>query len=285
MLNLQTLKIIPFTELLSNSYELTFGNLHPEYINFLKLASSISLENIANGDMLYHNVDHTIMVTSVGQEIIRGKHLFEGGFSAKDGLNYILALLCHDVGFVKGACKKDDLKNSLFDDGEGSMIEIPESGTCSLLQPYHVCRSKLFVRERFDNFEFIDLDLVTNCIERTRFPVPEKEEYQTTNDLPGLARAADLIGQLGDPEYLHKIPALFYEFEELGLNKMMGCSSPGELRKGYAHFFWGVVHKYVEDGVNLLQVTQEGKEWISRLHSHVFECEHFILGDDKNKDS
>ena len=285
MLNLQTLKILPFTQLLSKSYESTFGNLHPEYINFLKLASSISLENIANGDMLYHNVDHTIMVTSVGQEIIRGKLLFEGGFSAQDGLNYILALLCHDVGFVKGACKKDDLKKGLFDDGEGGMVELSENGTCSLLQPYHVCRSKLFVRERFDNFEFIDLDLVTNCIERTRFPVPEKEEYQITNDLPGLARAADLIGQLGDPEYLHKIPALFYEFEELGINKMMGCSSPGELRRGYAHFFWGVVHKYVEDGVNLLQVTQEGKEWISRLHSHVFECEHFILGDDKNKDS
>ena len=285
MLNLQTLKILPFTQLLSKSYESTFGNLHPEFINFLKLASSISLENIANGDMLYHNVDHTIMVTSVGQEIIRGKHLFEGGFSAQDGLNYILALLCHDVGFVKGACKKDDLKKGLFDDGEGGMVELSENGTCSLLQPYHVCRSKLFVRERFDNFEFIDLDLVTNCIERTRFPVPEKEEYQITNDLPGLARAADLIGQLGDPEYLHKIPALFYEFEELGINKMMGCSSPGELRRGYAHFFWGVVHKYVEDGVNLLQVTQEGKEWISRLHSHVFECEHFVLGDHKNKDS
>ena len=285
MLNLQTLKILPFTQLLSKSYESTFGNLHPEFINFLKLASSISLENIANGDMLYHNVDHTIMVTSVGQEIIRGKHLFEGGFSAQDGLNYILALLCHDVGFVKGACKKDDLKKGLFDDGGGGMVELSENGTCSLLQPYHVCRSKLFVRERFDNFEFIDLDLVTNCIERTRFPVPEKEEYQITNDLPGLARAADLIGQLGDPEYLHKIPALFYEFEDLGINKMMGCSSPGELSRGYAHFFWGVVHKYVEDGVNLLQVTQEGKEWISRLHSHVFECEHFILGDDKNKDS
>ena len=48
-----------------------FGNLHPEYIDFLRLAASISLENIANGDMLYHNVDHTIMVTAVGQEIIR----------------------------------------------------------------------------------------------------------------------------------------------------------------------------------------------------------------------
>jgi hypothetical protein len=156
------------------------------------MASSTSLENIANGDMLYHNLYHTIMVTSVGQEIIRGKHLFEGGFSAENGLNYLLALLCHDVGFVKGACKKDDL------------------------------------------------DLVTDCIERTRFPVPEGQSHQRTDDLAGLARAADLFGQLGDPEYLHKIPALFYEFEELGINQTMGCQSPGSLRRGYAHFFWGV---------------------------------------------
>lgn len=81
------------------------------------------------------------------------------------------------------------------------------------------------------------------------------------------------------PEYLHKIPALFYEFEELGINATMGCKSPGELRRGYAHFFWGVVHKYVEEGIKLLQITQEGKEWISLLHAHVFECEHFILSD------
>ena len=249
------------------------------------MASSTSLENIANGDMLYHNVDHTIMVTSVGQEIIRGKHLFEGGFSAENGLNYLLALLCHDVGFVKGACKKDDLEKSLFDNGEGEMIHVPETGTCALLQPYHVSRGKLFVRERFDNFEFVDLDLVTDCIERTRFPVPEGQSHQRTDDLAGLARAADLIGQLGDPEYLHKIPALFYEFEELGINQTMGCQSPGSLRRGYAHFFWGVAHKYVEDGVSLLQVTQEGKEWISRLHSHVFECEHFLLGKDEKIDS
>jgi hypothetical protein len=106
--------------------------------------------------------------------------------------------------------------------------------------------------------------------------VPEDEDYQATADLPGLARAADLIGQLGDPEYLRKIPALFYEFEELGHNAQLGCDSPGELRHSYAQFFWDVVHKYVEDGVKLLRVTQEGKEWISRLHSHVFECEHFL---------
>ena len=51
-------------------------------------------------------------------------------------------------------------------------------------------------------------------------------------NLAGLARAADLIGHLGDPEYLHKIPALFYEFEELGIYQSMGCQTLGSLRRG-----------------------------------------------------
>ena len=200
MLNLQTLKIRPFMDFLTEGYEATFGRLHPDHVDFLRMASSLALENIANGDMLYHNADHTIMVTLVGQEIIRGKHLFEGSVRPEDELNYLLALLCHDVGYVKGVCEKDDEARGVFDDGMGGSVEISYTGTCAMLTPYHVSRSKLFVRERFGQYDFIDLDVVTDCIERTRFPVPEEEEYQATSDLPGLARAADLIGQLGDPE-------------------------------------------------------------------------------------
>ena len=184
------------------------------------------------------------MVTSVGMQIIRGKHLYEGGFSDLDALNYLVALLCHDVGYVKGACRQDDQKKSLFDDGEGGLVEIPATGTCALLSPHHVSRSKQFVNEHFVKNKLLDLEAITQCIERTRFPVPEEEAYQATADLPGLTRAADLIGQLGDPEYLRKIPALFYEFQELGQNQEMGYNSPGELRKGFAQFFWSVVRNY-----------------------------------------
>ena len=38
-------------------------------------------------------------------------------------------------------------------------------------------------------------------------------------------RAADLIGQLGDPHYLRKANALYYEFEEVGMNKQLGYAS------------------------------------------------------------
>jgi hypothetical protein len=274
MLNLQTLKIEPFAKHLAGRYQSTFGAMFPEQVDFLRLAAHLTLENIANGDMLYHNVDHTIMVAMVGLEIIRGKHLHEGRVSPEEALNYLLALLCHDVGYVKGACGKDEKER--FDDGKEGLVEVASTGTCALLTPYHVDRSKRFVTERFAGYEFVNLEMVAECIDRTRFPVPSGEKHQDTADLPGLARAADLIGQLGDPEYLRKIPALFYEFEELGRTDEMNCRSPGDLRRGYAQFFWDVAHRYVEDAVDLLRLTQEGKEWISRLHSHVFECEHFL---------
>lgn len=47
--------------------------------------------------------------------------------------------------------------------------------------------------------------------------------------------------------------------------------------------FWVVVHKYAENGVNLLQVTHEGKECISSLHSHVPECADFILDSNRGQ--
>ena len=39
-------------------------------------------------------------------------------------------------------------------------------------------------------------------------PVPEDEQHESTDDFPGLVRAADLIGQLADINYLRKQAAL-----------------------------------------------------------------------------
>lgn len=60
---------------------------------------------------------------------------------------------------------------------------------------------------------------------------------QTLKNLPStefLSKSYEsLFGNL-HTENLHKIPALFYEFEELGINEGINCKSPGELRHGYA---------------------------------------------------
>jgi hypothetical protein len=69
-------------------------------------------------------------------------------------------------------------------------------------------------------------------IEHTRFPFPEDEQHSSTGDYPGLVRAADLIGQVADVNYLRKIPALFAEFRETGVNEKLGFRNPEDLRTG-----------------------------------------------------
>jgi hypothetical protein len=275
MLNTQQLIIEPFVQEIKTAYQKTYGQVKPDLSNILEWAGYLALENIANCDTLYHNVEHTIMVVLAGQEILRGKHLSEGGVKPRDWLHYIMALLCHDIGYVKGICRND--REGEYATGIGDeRVSIPPGGSSAVLAPYHVDRAQLFIRERFSKNLLVDVDAgrIGAFIEMTRFPVPDDEAYRDTRDFGGLMRAADFIGQLGDPNYLRKIPALYFEFEEIGANRNIGYQSPEDMRKNYAKFYWNVVSPYIQDGLRYLRVTQEGKQWISNLYAHVFAVEH-----------
>ena len=120
----------------------------------------------------------------------------------------------------------------------------------------------------------IDTQEIEANIEHTRFPVPEDEEHTSTADYPGLLRAADLIGQLADIDYLRKTSALFAEFWETGRAKKLGYQTPDDLRAAYPAFFWKAVCPYIGDALRYLRVTQDGKQWIANLYAHVFSEEH-----------
>jgi hypothetical protein len=233
----------------------------------------MALENIANSDALYHNVEHTLLVTLVGQEILRGKHIREGGVSCETWLNFIVSLLCHDIGYVKGVCRQD--RPGFYATGIGDeMISLPPSATDASPAPYHVDRGQLFVEERFGGNKWINAEAVKQNIELTRFPVPEDGDHQDTVNFPGLVRAADLIGQLSDLRYLKKVSALFYEFEEIGFNQKMGYDNPSDLRRSYPTFYWEIVYPYIKEAIAYLSLTQEGQQIVANLYSNVFVVEH-----------
>jgi hypothetical protein len=275
MLNLQSLIIEHFVKELKAAYAQTYSLMEPQYGNILEWTGRLALENIANSDALYHNVDHTIMVTLVGQAILKGKHLCEGGITPRDWLHFMMALLCHDIGYVKGVCKLD--KEGRYATGvKNKTVKLSPESTDAALTPYHVDRSKMFVKERFGSTlsSHVDAEVIARYIEMTRFPVPDDPFYKNTSGFSGLVRASDFIGQLGDPDYLRKIPALYYEFEEVGENKRIGYSSPGHMRQNFTIFYWNVVRPHIQDALYYLRKTQEGKQWIANLHSHVFDVEH-----------
>lgn len=273
MFNPTEIIIDAFVQQLEIAYKRNYGNLDSSHVSIIGWAGRMALEHFANSDALYHNMEHTIMVTMVGQEMLRGKHIREGGVSSRDWLNFIISLLCHDIGHVRGICRQDG--DGFYATGIGNTtITLAAGATDAALGHYHVDRGKLFIRERFGGNSFIDAETIAINVELTRFPVPDDTDHQATNTYPGLVRAADLIGQLADPHYLRKLPALFYEFQETGVNKKLGYHTPEDLHKSYPTFYWNMVSRYICDGMKYLRVTQEGRQWIANLYSHVFSVEH-----------
>lgn len=280
MFNATELLIDDFVQKLKEGYRRTYGGLNHDYEDIIGWVGSMALENIANSDALYHNVEHTILVALVGQELLRGRHIRQGGVSCEDWLHFIISLVCHDIGYVKGVCR-DDRDDGWYATGkDGDMVYLEPGLTDASLTPYHVDRAKLFIDERFGGHSLIDADCIKLNIELTRFPVPNEEDHQDTINYPGLIRASDLIGQLSDPRYLKKISALFYEFEETGVNKALGYWHPGDLRKNYPKFYWNGVYPYVKDALKYLELTQQGKLVIANLYSNVFVVEHDPLSAD-----
>lgn len=275
MFNATEILINEFVKELKDGYRRTYGGFKKDYQEILAWAGSMAMENIANSDALYHNVEHSILVTLVGQEILRGKHIKQGGVTPEDWLHFIISLLCHDIGYVKGVCRQDRDHERLYATGkDGNMVHLPSGSSDAALTPYHVDRGKLFIDERFGQHKLIDAQIIKRNIELTRFPVPNQEDHKDTNHYPGLLRASDLIGQLSDPRYLKKISALFYEFEETGANKAMGFHTPGDLRDSYSQFFWNAVYPFIQDALGYLSLTQEGKQIIANLYCNVFVVEH-----------
>jgi hypothetical protein len=275
MLNLTEIAIDHFVDRLRQAYRRAYGSLEPEYPEIISWAGHMALENIANSDALYHNVEHTILVTLVGQEILHGKHLVEGGVTPRDWMHFMLSLVCHDIGYVRGVCPGDRPGSYVTGVGE-ERIEPPDWATDAFMSNYHVDRGKRFVQARFGDVDLIDAHVVSANIELTRFPVPNTQDHADTRAFPGLVRAADLIGQLADPGYLRKLPALFHELDEMGAAGKIGYENPADLRRKYAGFFWERVEPFLGDGIRHLNVTQEGKRWLASLRAHVFAVEHGI---------
>ncbi|MBU6230276.1 MAG: metal-dependent phosphohydrolase [Cyanobacteria bacterium REEB459] len=274
MFNTTEILINSFVAHLKAGYQRNYGSQNPQYQEIIGWAGSMALENIANSDALYHNVEHTILVTLVGQEILWGKHIREGGVSSQDWLHVILSLVCHDIGYIKGVCRSDQAQRHLYATGRGEdMVKLLPGNSDAALSPYHVDRGKRFIEERFGDNQLISAELIQQNIELTRFPVPDQADLPDTQSFPALVRAADLIGQLSDPRYLKKVAAIFYEFEETGLNQQLGYHNPDDLRAQYPQFYWSRVHPFIQDGLRYLSLTQQGKQILANLYSNVFMVE------------
>jgi hypothetical protein len=261
-----------FGDHLANLYLEHFSSRKPEYAAYIGGAARLVLERLGNCDALYHNAEHTMMVTLVGQQILRGR-LLSHALKPEDWLHFTVALLVHDVGYVRGTCSGDEGSSVMINDA-GETICPPRGASDAFLAPYHVDRGMIYARERFAHSDIIDAGRIAEAIDFTRFPVPDDPHYSVTDSEPALVRAADLIGQMADPFYHRKIGCLYYEFLETGLAKKLGYKSPMDLVENYPTFFWSQVQPYISSAQLYLELTVEGKQWVAQLYNHIFQVDH-----------
>jgi hypothetical protein len=257
---------------LAETYSRIYGDQEPHIPAGLDETARLVIERIASSDALYHDCQHTALVTLCVQDILRGRRI-ERVVTPLDWAHTILAALTHDIGYVRGVCSGDTADHFVIDTA-GNTVTPPRGASDAFLTPYHVERGKIMVRERLAPVPFIDEERIASAIELTRFPVPEDDDHAATDTEAALVRAGDLIGQLGDPLYLRKLNALYYEFVETGVAEKLGYTSPADLVESYPQFYWGKIERYIGDALRYLDMTMEGKQWIATLYSHIFEIEH-----------
>ena len=249
-----------------------FGSSSADLGELLPYAARLALDCIGNSDALYHNVEHSMLVTLAGHDILVGRTLLRPT-TARDYANFILACLIHDIGYVRGIVQGDE-DDCFVADASGRTVRLPRGASDAALAPYHVDRSKLFALERLDSNENLDATRIARAIEYTRVPYKTPSSDDDLNEEEGLLlRAADLIGQLGDPNYMRKSNALFYEFEETGMNKTMGYETPADIVYKFPQFYWTIVAPQIQTAIRYLNVTSRGRQWIANLYGNVFRAE------------
>src|SRR5271165_2386993 len=83
-----------------------FGSTHADLTELIPSAARLALECIGNSDALYHNVEHTMLVTLAGYDIMKGRALLTPT-APSDYAHLLVACLMHDIGYVRGVLKGD----------------------------------------------------------------------------------------------------------------------------------------------------------------------------------
>ena len=261
--------------ILASDMHRAFGSSNARMTEIIPVAARLALDCIGTSDALYHNVEHTMLVTLVARDIAYGRMLLVPT-TAEDHAHLFVACLMHDIGYVRGVLKTDTPSGYVIDDS-GRTVSLPRGSSDAALQPYHVDRSKLFVLDRLPSIPGLDAARIARAIEATRFPPSAALREEEIDEEGSLVRAADLIGQLGDPHYLQKANALYYEFEETGMNRQRGYNSPADVIEQYPRFYWDKVFPRVQTAIRYLNVTATGRQWIANLYSNVFRAERDII--------
>src|SRR2546430_4983619 len=129
---------------LSSDMQQRFGSSNARLTELVPYVARLALECIGNSDALYHNVEHTMLVTLAGRDILRGRALL-APTKATDYAHLIVACLLHDIGYVRGILKDDHAEGYVVD-AAGGRGKVRPGASGAAARTHTGCCSTLFLR-------------------------------------------------------------------------------------------------------------------------------------------
>ena len=173
----------------------------------------------------YHNLEHTCSAALATARLIHGLHVQGQVFSPRIVQLCLIGALFHDTGLIQ---TEEEVK------GTGAQYTVGhEERSIALMEKY-------LTENGYSEEDIRDCGHIIKCtdlflpIEDIPF---ESEEVRTMGKVLG---TADLVAQMADKNYQEKLPLLFLEFQEAG---MEGFETPLELFKKTEEFYRSVARK------------------------------------------
>lgn len=154
-------------------------------------------------DTRYHDWQHTLGVLLATARLLHGVHLERQELSAKTFESALIAALFHDTGYIR--------HNNENHGSGGQFTPIHVQRGIDLLETY--CS-----KQGWPLTDFMDMECMIQCTD----PVLAPDSIVFTNIETMVAGhvlgTADIISQMADDVYLEKLPHLFHEFTEAGMD-------------------------------------------------------------------
>ncbi len=217
-------------------------------------------------DTEYHNLKHTTDTFLAMARIIHGA-ILKGHHFSKRGVRLGLAsALLHDSGYI--------LAND--ETGPGALYTLVHiDRSIDFLKKY--CRKKGYSRE-----EMAKCDAILRCtglnvrIDEIRFL---NREHEMLGKMLG---AADLLGQMADRTYLEKLPFLYLEFKEAGIE---GLGTELEFLDDTVNFYHMTRKRFAQelDGVDIYMRDHFRERWdidenlyLTAIENHIQYLKHIL---------
>ena len=173
----------------------------------------------------YHNLEHTCSTALATARLIHGLHVQGQVFSPRIVQLCLIGALFHDTGLIQ---TEEEVK------GTGAQYTVGhEDRSIAVMENY-------LTENGYSQEDIRDCGHIIKCTELF-FPIEdipfESEEVRTMGKVLG---TADLVAQMADKNYQEKLPLLFLEFQEAG---MEGFETPLELFKKTEEFYRSVARK------------------------------------------